>query len=248
MSIDRDQLGGFEKRLEDELSAFDESSPRAGRAARRRGVRRRRALVLAGGFAGALALSAAAVAVLTDNATFQPDPNSVVRGGELVMKGSGCDAGAAVSFAMDGARLSGTTARNDGTFIATIGIPVGAEPGTHALSATCRSGDADRVQHATVEVLASAPPLGESFAIAGDATAGEETFVKGSGCTDGAAVTITLDADRDIGQLEAGSNGAFAGPVTIPSSVTPGSHDMTATCAGEDGDPLVQNATIAVSA
>jgi LPXTG-motif cell wall-anchored protein len=67
-----------------------------------------------------------------------------------------------------------------------------------------------------------------------------------TGCASSATVDFAV-AGAAAGSPTADSAGAFSGSVTIPSTAS-GDVDVTATCAGPEGEAVVLNATVTITA
>jgi hypothetical protein len=85
-----------------------------------------------------------------------------------------------------------------------------------------------------------------SFEPDGEAVAGDPYPVKGSGCQAGNSVVFTLDGRTDLGATTARDEGIFSAEPRIPAETTPGPHDLAASCTDDQGEPLVQHATLMV--
>jgi hypothetical protein len=195
------------------------------------------------------ALSAAAVAVLTDPASFQPGGEAVVRGEETLLKGSGCGTNEPVSFRLDGRALGNGTAADNGNFVVPVRIPSSTDPGSHRLTASCTSPDGTTLtQDAAIEVLAVAEPLGPSFEIGGTLPAGGSTRAKGSGCARSTDVHLAIEGVEGGTTVTAGNEGSFFADVEVPASTVPGTYRVTATCDGANGEPLGQTTELTVVA
>jgi hypothetical protein len=245
------ELDGFERRLLGALLTVDggRSPARPRSLAPRRGPARRRTLAVLVGVLAAGAVSAAAVAVLTDPALFQPAGEAVVRGEEILLKGSGCGTGETVSFGLDGRTVGNGTAADNGTFIVPVRMPSSTVPGSHRLSASCTGADGTTLtQDAAIEVLAVAEPLGTSFAIGGAVPAGGSTTAKGSGCAGSTGVNLAIEGVEGGANVMAGTEGSFFADVEVPASTEPGTYRITATCDDADGEPLVQTTELTVLA
>ncbi len=91
------------------------------------------------------------------------------------------------------------------------------------------------------------PPSGGSLGVASSTvSAGGKLAISGNGCASSATVDFAV-AGASAGSATADSSGAFSGSVTIPSSAS-GSVDVTATCAGPQGESVVLTATVTVTA
>jgi hypothetical protein len=249
-NAEHQELDGFERKLLGALLTVDGSraaSPPS--RAPRRGPARRRTLAVLTAVLATGALSAAAVAVLTDPASFQPAGEAVVRGEETLLKGSGCGTNEPISFRLDGRTVGNGTAADNGTFIVSLPIPSSTVPGSHRLTASCSSPDGTTLtQDAAIEVLAVAEPLGPSFEIGGTLPAGGSTRAKGSGCAGSTDVRLAIEGVEGGTSDIAGSEGSFFADVEVPASTEPGTYRVTATCEGANGEPLVQTTELTVLA
>ena len=77
--------------------------------------------------------------------------------------------------------------------------------------------------------------------------AGRSVVMKGAGCGAGAALTLWLDRDVPLGTTSARADGLFIATVTVPVSTAPGRHEIRASCAGPNGDDLVQTLPLRVT-
>jgi hypothetical protein len=248
-NTDPQQLDGFERRLLGALLTVDDARRAASHLspAPRRGPILRRTIAVVTGVLAAGGLTAAAVAVLIDPASFQPAGEVVVRGQDLLLKGSGCGSGEAVSFGLDGHAVGSGTAANNGTFVVSVWIPSSTTLGSHQLSASCSSPDGTTLtQDATIEVLAVAEPLGPSLSMGGAVPAGNSTTAKGSGCAGSTDVHLAIEGVEVGANVMAGSEGSFFVDVEVPTSTTPGTYRVTATCVGSNGEPLEQTTDLTV--
>ena len=59
-------------------------------------------------------------------------------------------------------------------------------------------------------------------------------------CRPGTSAGFTLDGGTSLGSATANGDGRATLKATIPSSTAPGSHTITATCTGANGQPLTQ--------
>ena len=91
------------------------------------------------------------------------------------------------------------------------------------------------------------PPSGGSLGVdSSTVSAGGTLTISGDGCASSATVDFAV-AGASAGSATADSGGAFSGAVTIPSNAS-GSVDVTATCAGPQGETVVLTATVTVTA
>lgn len=101
---------------------------------------RTRRLLVAGFCAAGLALgvsagpAAAQYQPILSQTVSNPTPSA---GQELVVSGTGCDAGSTVSTALDGTTLATSTADGDGSFSTDVTVGTGTTSGSHELTSTC---------------------------------------------------------------------------------------------------------------
>jgi hypothetical protein len=77
---------------------------------------------------------------------------SATPGGEVVVKGAGCQPGADVSFAIAAGAIGSATAGPDGAYVATVPLASTVAVGTHLLTAECTGGDGASLR-LTVDLL-----------------------------------------------------------------------------------------------
>jgi large repetitive protein len=231
----------FEGRLLRALTELDERRPAP--ASTRAGVWRRPAVI--GGAVAAVILAGAATATaarLLSRPTFQIGGSQVPAGQSVVVKGSGCAAGAAVTVSLDGVDVGMTAADADGDFVAQPVVPVGTTVGTHTVAARC-----DAVRHsATVEVVAERKPAPPVLSVPGVARPGGTAVVKGTGCRPG-AVALALDG-RPAGTATANAEGLYLFELAVPADAVPGTHVVQTRCVGADGAALDLTAELTVVA
>jgi hypothetical protein len=171
---------------------------------------------------------------------------SAVAGQQYLAKGSGCAADAAVTVTLDGKPFGTAVAGANGEFAVMATVADGTSLGNHEMTSTCANASGQNVvQTVTIEVVAASALWPKDFQGAGSAVAGQTYLAKGSGCAAGAAVTVTLDG-KPFGTASAGNNGEFAVMATVADGTLLGNHEMTSTCAGADGQNVVQAVTIEV--
>jgi hypothetical protein len=82
-----------------------------------------------------------------------------------------------------------------------------------------------------------------SFAVGAEALyPGDPLGLKGSGCRPAGAVTFTLDGTTRLGTATATSEGHFSPQLPLPADTKPGWHEVSASCAADNGEDLVQKA------
>lgn len=245
-------LGGFEQRLLRSLTELDRVRPVTATATgrpRRRG-RHRRPAVIAGMTAAATLVGAAATA--GGMLAVQSGSGEVVAAGSsVVMKGSGCGAGAALTLWLDrDVPLGTTTVRADGLFIETVTVPDTTAPGQHEIRAMCADPDgADLVQTLPLQVTEAGPPelLGPVFEAAGGATVGGIAFFKGAGCRPDSAVAITVAGIPGLDvSTTAAEAGQFMATGFVPAGTAVGSYQARAECVAPDGQSFVQHTELTV--
>lgn len=97
--------------------------------------------------------------------------------------------------------------------------------------------------------MAQYPPPTEGGTTVSDATVepGEAITVSGSGWLPGSTVTLTLFSDPiDLGSAAVGADGTFSTQVVIPSSVSPGTHELRVSGTGADGQPRTTSTRLVV--
>lgn len=250
-------LGGFELRLLRSLTELDQARPAGVQAATAaapppsgRG-RHRRSVVIAAATGAATLVGAAATA--TAILTLASGGETVAAGGSVVMKGSGCAAGSALTLWLDrDVPLGATTARADGLFVATVTVPVATVPGSHEVRATCTGPNgADLVQVLPLTVTEPGPPepLDPVFDAKAGATVGGIAMFKGAGCRPDTAVTITV---AGLPALDLATTAADAGQFMatgfVPADAEVGSYQARAECVDPSGQPLVQRTELSVMA
>lgn len=245
-------LGSFELRLLRSLTELDRvrpvPTPLTGRTPRR--GRHRRPAVIAGVTAAVTLVGAAATA--GGMLAVQSGSGEVVAAGSpLVMKGSGCGAGAALTLWLDrDVPLGTTTVRADGLYIATVTVPVTTAPGRHEIRAMCAGPNGtDLVQTVPLRVTEAGPPepFGPVFDASGGATVGGIALFKGAGCRPDSAVAITV---AGISGLEIRTTAADAGQFMatgfVPADTAVGSYQARAECVAPDGQTFVQHTGLTV--
>lgn len=247
-------LGGFELRLLRSLTELDRVRPVTATTIgqpRWRG-RHRRPAVVAGVIAAAMVVGAAATA--GGMLTLQSGSGEVVAAGSsVVMKGSSCGAGTALTLWLDrDVPLGTTTVRADGLFVATVTVPVKTAPGRHQIRATCTSPTgAELVQILPLRVTEAGPPelLSPVFEAKGGATIGGVAIFKGAGCRPDTAVAITV---AGIPALEISTTAADAGQFMasgfVPADTAVGSYQARAECMSPDGQSFIQHTELTVVA
>ena len=246
-------LGGFELRLLASLTELDRVRPvtaATGRPPRRGRGRHRRPAVIAGVTAAATLVGAAATA--GGMLAVQSGSGEVVAaGGRVLMKGSGCGAGTALTLWLDrDVPLGTTTVRADGLFIATVTVPATTAPGRHEIRAICGGPNgADLVQALPLRVTEAGPPepLDPVFDAKGGAMVGGVAVFKGAGCRPDTEVVITV---AGIAGLEisttAGEAGQFMATGFVPADTAVGSYQARAECVAPDGRTFVQHTALTV--
>ncbi|HKA68394.1 MAG TPA: hypothetical protein VKG85_04655 [Actinomycetes bacterium] len=245
-------LGGFELRLLRSLTEIDRGRPvtTPGTGRKHRRGRHRRPAVVAGVTAAATLVGAAATAggML---AVSSGGGDVVAAGSPLVMKGSGCGAGAALTLWLDrDVPLGTTTVRADGLYIATVTVPVTTAPGRHEIRAMCDGPNGtDLVQTLALRVTEAGPPepLDPVFDASGGATVGGIALFKGAGCRPDSAVAITV---AGIPGLEISTTAADAGQFVatgfVPADTAVGGYRARAECVAADGQAFVQHTELTV--
>jgi LPXTG-motif cell wall-anchored protein len=90
-------------------------------------------------------------------------------------------------------------------------------------------------------------PAGGALGVsASEVSAGGSLTISGDGCASSATVDFAV-AGAAAGSTTADASGVFSGDVTIPNGAS-GPVDVTATCAGPDGESVVLTATVNVAA
>jgi hypothetical protein len=245
-------LGGFELRLLQSLTELDRAARPVTAVTvrpRRRGRHRRPAMIA--GMTAAAALVGAAATAGGMLAVQSGSGEVVAAGSSIVMKGSGCGAGAALTLWLDrDVPLGTSTVRADGLFIATVTVPVTTAPGRHEIRAMCAgSNGTDLVQTWPLRVTEAGPPelLDPVFDAKGGATVGGIAVFKGAGCRPDSAVAITV---AGIPGLEISTTAADAGQFVatgfVPVGTGVGSYHARAECVAADGQSFVQHTELAV--
>jgi len=90
-------------------------------------------------------------------------------------------------------------------------------------------------------------PSGSLVLSASEARPGGTVTVSGAGCLPNSTVSIAFQPGGvPLGTAQAGANGAFAATVTVPADATAGTHTITTTCTGANGQPRVLSSTVTV--
>lgn len=232
------ELGGFEGRLLEELSAIDAARPSAVPPRRRAWLTRPAVIVAA--VVGVVAVGGAATAasILLGQHDFVAS-DGAYPGGPFFIKGLGCGPGAGVQVRLDGAELGSTTAQQTGEFWANLTLPSTVELGRHTVTAACaQPGGQTLTQTFTVTVAEyTPPPLPQpDFAVAGKAVLNGQFVVKGAGCQPGTQVRFST-AGADLGTATAGDDGTY-NAILSAAGLGVGEHQVSADCTGQHGSPL----------
>lgn len=102
---------------------------------------------------------------------------------------------------------------------------------------------------ATGTAFAQYPPPAGGGTTVSDATVapGESLTVSGSGWQSGSTVTMTLFSDPvGLGTAAVSGDGTFSAQVEIPSSVSPGTHELQVSGTGADGQPRTTSTRLVV--
>jgi hypothetical protein len=242
------ELGGFESRLLEELTALDAARPAAPYTPLRRTRRLTRPAFVLAAVVGLLAVGGAATAasiLLSQPGLAVPD--DAYPGGPLFVKGIGCKPGTAVVIRLDGATLGRTAAHEDESFWANLTLPSTVELGRHTVSASCtRSNGTALTQSVTVTVGTKRPPayLQQDFVVGGAAVLNGEFAAKGAGCKPGTTVSFSV-AGATLGTATAGDDGGYTA-VLPTTGLGLGQHTVDAECAGRDGAAVHLSATLVI--
>ncbi len=251
---DPQQLGGFERRLLDALTAIDHrrepSEPAmAAHVPARRRVRR--PLVLGTAVLAGVSIGGAAVAgIIAGPRTLQSaSGETVTAGDEAILKGSGCAPTTDVTLRLDGGAVLGMAkADAEGLFVGTVTIPATTSLGRHVVTAACPGDDGKGLVQELPLTVAGAEqrvPLDPTLSVAGWASPGGAALAKGAGCRPDTAVRVTLDTSVPV-TATAGPDGQFLAEFTVPASTRLGQHNVTVTCTGNDGTELTQTASLEI--
>jgi hypothetical protein len=237
---EKTSLGGFEGRLLGALTEVDRQRAQTVQARPTRPIRRR-PVVLAAAAATVVAVggATAAVAGLSEQASFAPAAQSVAAGDTMTVKGTGCLAGSEVRFTTDDGRELGRVAADaEGSFVSSFVLPDTLAIGALSIAASCPDGSPPGlVQRVVVQVI-EPEKLAATLAVAGSAEPGGVVVVKGAGCRPGTGVTVAVGSVPALGGAIAGSDGAYVTTLLVPSTLPTGTHLLTAECTGTDGSPL----------
>ena len=240
---ERTSLGGFEGRLLEALTEVDRQRAQTVQAGPTRPMWRR-PFVLAAAAVTVVAVggATAAVAGLSEQASFAPAAHSVVAGDTLTVKGTGCLAGGDVRFTTaDGRELGRVAADAEGSFVSSFVLPDNLAIGPLSIAASCPDGSPPGlVQRVVVQVI-EPEKLAATLAVAGSAQPGGVVVVKGAGCRPGTVVTFAVATVPASSGATAGSDGAYVTTLVVPSTLPIGTHLLTAECTGTDGSPLRLN-------
>lgn len=102
---------------------------------------------------------------------------------------------------------------------------------------------------ATGTAFAQYPPTATGGTTVSDATLapGESLTVSGSGWEAGSSVTMTLFPDPvGLGTAAVSADGTFSASVTIPTSVSPGTHELRVSGTGADGQPRTSSTSLVI--
>jgi hypothetical protein len=251
---DSQQLGGFERRLLDALTALDHRRRLAAPAVASRVPARRRVrrpLVLGTAVLAGVSIGGAAVAgIIAGPRTLQSaSGETVAAGGEAILKGSGCAPATDVTLRLDtGPVLGQAKADAEGLFIGTVTIPATTAHGRHVVTAACPGDDGEELVQElplTVSAAEEPTPLDPTLAVGGSASPGGVTHVKGAGCRKDSEVRIVLDAATPV-TVTAGPEGQFFAELMVPTATALGQHKVTAICSGSDGSELIQTAPLTI--
>lgn len=243
---EREFEGGFEGRLLAELTEIDRIRPAARAEAEdaasvgpRRPRLRWRPMAL--GVAGVLLVAGTVVASgVLGPRNFEPYGDTVIPGEDVGVKGSGCAVATTVTISMDGREIGTTTSNASGAFDFQRALPAGTAMGEHALQASCAGPDGKSVvQNSKFTVVAVRPTTAPAIDVSGEMTPGGEVLVKGGAAKANTQVSILLDG-RPLGTTNSDANGSFSAYLTLPDTITVGSHELRAVAIAPDGGEFNQ--------
>ncbi|HXQ19944.1 MAG TPA: hypothetical protein VN781_10010 [Acidimicrobiales bacterium] len=120
--------------------------------------------------------------------------------------------------------LGPTTTGGDGSFFASLTIPVGTASGKYTVVATGQTGDTASTDFTVGKGGCTAVPLLSHSTV----DPGESTVVRGGGCPPNDQVVLTLDG-KVVGQTTANDQGMFAASI-IPHGYKIGQETVTVEC------------------